>query len=150
MLIPATQKYYEWAKKTLEAFAGVAPQFGLFAATYGLAATLFAEHPTQVVITGVQGDAEARELREAAHTVFRLGKAVLRVTPDSSLENLPAALKLTLPHLPKGKAVALVCAGASCLPPTSDPEELRKILEKGIAGTAAGNTGLWNLAIGTC
>ncbi len=70
--------------------------------------------------------------------MFRLGKAVLRVTPDSSLENLPAALKLTLPHLPKGKAVALVCAGAICLPPTRDPEELRKILEKGIAGTAAG------------
>ena len=45
-------KYYDLAKKTLEAFAGVAPQYGLFAATYGLAATLFANHPTQVVITG--------------------------------------------------------------------------------------------------
>ncbi|PYU81673.1 MAG: thioredoxin domain-containing protein, partial [Acidobacteria bacterium] len=40
-----------FSKKTLEAFAGIAPQYGLFAATYGLAATLFAHHPVQVVIT---------------------------------------------------------------------------------------------------
>ena len=38
-------KYREWAERTLDAFAGVAPQYGLFAATYGLAAILFAEHP---------------------------------------------------------------------------------------------------------
>src|SRR5262249_19485102 len=36
------KKYYDWAKKTLEAFAGVAAQYGLFASTYGLAAILFA------------------------------------------------------------------------------------------------------------
>jgi uncharacterized protein YyaL (SSP411 family) len=132
------QKYYDWAKKTLDAFAGAAPQFGLFAATYGLAATLFAERPTQVVITGSAGDAAARKLEEAANGVFRLGKAVLRVTPDSSLENMAPALRLTLPHLSKDKAAALVCAGTTCLPPVSNPEELKKILEKGIAGTAAG------------
>jgi uncharacterized protein len=132
------QKYYEWAKKTLEAFAGVAPQYGLFAATYGLAAALFAQHPTQVVITGAPGDKSALELEEAANSVFRLGKAVLRVTPEASLENLPLALRQTLPHLPKDKAQALVCAGNTCLPPTSDAEELKRILHKGIAGTAAG------------
>ncbi|HEY2119864.1 MAG TPA: thioredoxin domain-containing protein [Candidatus Acidoferrum sp.] len=132
------QKYSGWAKKTLEAFAGVAPQYGMFAATYGLAAILFAEHPTQVVITGAAEDAEAAKLEEAANSVFRLGKAVLRVTPESSLENLPAALRLTLPHLPKDKASALICSGSTCLPPVTDAEELRKILQKGIAGTAAG------------
>ena len=131
-------KYHDWAKKTLEAFAGVAPQYGLFAATYGLAATLFAQHPTQVVITGAAGDEAALKLEEAANSVYRLGKAVLRVTPDSSLEHLPAALRQTLPHLPKEKAQALVCAGNTCLPPTGDPEELRKILQKGITGTAVG------------
>jgi uncharacterized protein YyaL (SSP411 family) len=131
-------KYYDWAKKSLEAFAGVAPQFGLFAATYGLAATIFALHPTQVVITGAPDDAAALKLEEAANSVFRLGKAVLRVTPESSLDNLPAALKLTLPHLDRAKPAALVCAGMSCLPPTSDPNELRNLLDKGIAGTVAG------------
>jgi uncharacterized protein YyaL (SSP411 family) len=131
-------KYHNWAKKTLEAFAGVAPQYGLFAATYGLAAILFAEHPTQVVITGAKGDENAAKLECAANDVFRFGKAVLRVTPATSLEFLPAALRLTLPHLPKDKAAALVCAGNTCLPPTSDPDELKRLLEKGIAGTAAG------------
>jgi uncharacterized protein YyaL (SSP411 family) len=47
-------------------------------------------------------------------------------------------LRQTLPHLPKDKGQALVCAGNTCLPPTSDPGELRKILQKGIAGTATG------------
>ncbi|MGB2635325.1 MAG: thioredoxin domain-containing protein [Candidatus Acidiferrum sp.] len=131
-------KYHEWAKNTLEAFAGVAPQYGLFAATYGLAAMLYAEHPTQVVITDSSGDPAADKLQEAANTVYRLGKAVLRVTPQASLENLPMALRQTLPHLPKDKPQALVCTGTACLPPTSDPEELKRILQKGIAGTAAG------------
>jgi len=131
-------KYYDWAKKTLEAFAGVAPQYGLFAATYGLAAILFAEHPTQVVITGAERDETANKLEQAANSVFRFGKAVLRVMPGTSAENLPAALRQTLPHLAKEKAVALICAGNSCLPPTSDPQELTRLLQKGIAGTATG------------
>jgi uncharacterized protein YyaL (SSP411 family) len=131
-------KYHDWAQKTLEAFAGIAPQYGLFAATYGLAAILFAEHPTQVVITGAQEDAAAEKLERAANDVFRFGKAVLRVTPSTSLEYLPLALRQTLPHLPKDKPSALVCFGNTCLPPTSDPDELKRLLQKGIAGTAAG------------
>jgi uncharacterized protein len=131
-------KYYEWAKNTLEAFAGVAPQYGMFGATYGLAAILFAEHPTQVVITGAAGDLAALELEEAANRVYRLGKAVLRVTPDASLENLPVALRQTLPHLATDKAQALACTGTTCLPPTGDAEELRRVLQKGVAGTATG------------
>src|SRR6202030_642486 len=118
-------KYFHWAKKTLEAFAAIAPQYGLFAATYGLAAVLFAEHPTQVVVTGAQGDAFAQKLERAANDVFRFGKAVLRATPATSLEYLPVALRHTLPHLPKDKACALICSGNTCLPPTSDPGELK-------------------------
>ena len=58
-------KYQEWAQKTLEAFAGIAPQYGMFAATYGLAATLFAHHPAQVVITGPGNDPTAAALEAA-------------------------------------------------------------------------------------
>jgi len=132
------RRYYDCAKKTLDAFAGIAAQYGLFAATYGLAAVLFSEHPTQVVIIGPTGDAAAQHLEEAAHGIFRLGKAVLKVTPESSLENLPAALRQTIPHLPKDKAIAVVCSGTTCLPPVGDADELKRLLEKGIAGTAAG------------
>src|SRR5580700_1573008 len=118
-------KYSDFARMTLEAFAGVAPQYGMFAATYGLAAILYSEHPTQVVITGAAADPVAQTLEDAANRVFRLGKSVLRVTPATSLEYLPLALRQTLPHLPKDKASALVCSGNTCLPPTSDTEELK-------------------------
>jgi uncharacterized protein len=121
-------KYQEWAQKTLEAFAGIAPQYGMFAATYGLAATLFANHPAQVVITGAANDAAAKALESAANGVFRFGKSVLRVPQGVEPAALPLALRETLPHLPTDKALALVCAGNTCFPPTSDPEQLKVLL----------------------
>jgi uncharacterized protein YyaL (SSP411 family) len=130
-------RYYDFAKKTLEAFAGIAKQYGLFAATYGLAATLFAHHPMQVVIIGRDDDPVAQALEAAAHRVFRFGKSVLRVTPGATLANLAGTLKETLPHLPADKAAALVCAGQTCLPPTSEPAQLIALLENGAAGTAS-------------
>ena len=129
-------RYHALAQKTLEAFAGIAPQYGLFAATYGLAATLFANHPVQVVITGHSNDHAAQALEAAAHRVFRFGKSVLRVTPDTPQLHLAGALKETLPHLPAGKPLAVVCSGQTCLPPTSDPAQLIALLENGVAGAA--------------
>ena len=129
-------RYHAFARKTLEAFAGIAPQYGLFAATYGLAATLFAHHPLQVVITGDSNDPTAQALEAAAHSVYRFGKSVLRITPGAPLANLTGALKETLPHLLADKALAVVCSGQTCLPPTSDPEQLIALLENGAAGAA--------------
>jgi uncharacterized protein YyaL (SSP411 family) len=129
-------RYHAFAKKTLEAFAGIAPQYGLFAATYGLAATLFAHHPIQVVITGPANDPAAQALEAAAHRVFRFGKSVLRVTPETPQLHFAGALKETLSHLPADKALSIVCSGQTCLPPTSDPEQLIALLQNGIAGAA--------------
>jgi uncharacterized protein YyaL (SSP411 family) len=129
-------RYRAFAQKTLEAFAGIAPQYGLFAATYGLAATLFAYHPIQVVITGPANDPIAQALEAAAHRALRFGKSVLRVTPETPQLHLAGALKETLPHLPAGKALAVVCSGQTCFPPTSDPAQLIALLENGIAGAA--------------
>jgi uncharacterized protein YyaL (SSP411 family) len=130
-------RYYAFAQKTLEAFAGIAPQYGLFAATYGLAATLFAHHPMHVVIAGPAGDPTSQALEAAAHRVFRFGKSVLRLTSGASLTNLAGALKETLPHLPADKPIAVVCAGQTCFPPTSDPAQLRAFLEDDATGAAA-------------
>jgi uncharacterized protein YyaL (SSP411 family) len=129
-------RYRAFAQKTLEAFAGIAPQYGLFAATYGLAATLFAHHPLQVVITGPANDPTAQALESAAHRVFRFGKSVLRVAPETPQLRLAGALKETLPHLPLEKPLALVCSGQTCLPPTSDPAQLTVLLS-GTGTTAA-------------
>jgi uncharacterized protein YyaL (SSP411 family) len=130
-------RYRAFTQKTLEAFAGIAPQYGLFAATYGLAATLFANHPLQVVITGDSNDPIAQALEAAAHRVFRLGKSVLRVTPVTPQLHLAGALKETLPHLPAGKPLAVVCSGQTCLPPTSDPAQLIALFSDGGHATAA-------------
>ena len=130
------ERYHAFARKTLETFAGIAPQYGLFAATYGLAATLFANHPLQVVITGPASDSVAQALEKAAHSVYRFGKSVLRVTPGTSLTHLAGALKETLSHLPADKPLAVVCSGQTCLPPTSDPAQLTALLENGAAGAA--------------
>ena len=86
-------RYYDFAQKTLEAFAGIAPQYGMFAATYGLAATLFAHHPTQVVVTGLANDPVAHALEGAAHRVYRLGKAVLRIAPGFALTESAARVE---------------------------------------------------------
>ncbi len=130
-------KYLAWAQKTLEAFAGIAPQYGMFAATYGLAALLFAHHPPQVVILGAPNDSCSEALESAANSVFRLGKSVLRILPDMKPSSLPTALGETIPHLPQDQALALVCVGNTCYAPTSDSEQLRNLLLGGHSSTAA-------------
>ncbi|MGH9601259.1 MAG: thioredoxin domain-containing protein, partial [Terriglobales bacterium] len=51
--------YKEKAEDTLEVFAGLAPQFGMFAGTYGIAGVWFAGAPTQVVVIGNDAAADA-------------------------------------------------------------------------------------------
>ncbi len=121
--------YREWAEKTLEAFIGLVPQYGLFAATYGLAALLHARHPLQVVILGAANDSKAAELEKTANEVYRFGKAVLRVTPETiATASLASSLRETVPHLDAAKPQALVCVETTCHPPVSDPLKLKTLL----------------------
>jgi uncharacterized protein YyaL (SSP411 family) len=131
-------KYQQWAQKTLEAFAGIAPQYGMFAATYGLAATLFAHHPAQVVIMGPPNDPVAKTLEATANSIFRLGKSVMRILPGATPASLPLTLRETIPHLPQDKAIAVVCSGNTCFPPTSDPEQLKSLITGKKTSSAAG------------
>ncbi len=123
-------RYLECAEKTLEAFAGIAPRYGLHAASYGLAALLHARRPFEVVVTGKSDDPQAAALERAANSVYRFGKAVLRVTPEriATPDALAPALAETLPHLRADVAQALVCVGTSCRPPVSDAEALVALL----------------------
>jgi uncharacterized protein len=129
--------YREWAEKTLEAFVGLVPQLGLFAATYGLAALLHARHPLQVVLTGAACDSNAAELERAANEIYRFGKAVLRVTPGNVMSaSVAPALRETLPHLNVAVPQALVCVGTTCHPPVTDPDKLKVLLAEVTAGAA--------------
>jgi len=120
--------YREAAEAALEAFAGIAPQYGLFAATYGLATLLHARHPLQIVITGAEDNETAVQLEQSARRYYRFGKAVLRLTPGASVETLPRGLRDTLPHLRADEPQAFVCCGGTCLPPVNDPGKLLEAL----------------------
>jgi uncharacterized protein len=135
------QLYHDWAEKTLEAFAGLVPQYGLFAATYGLAALLHARHTLQIVITGAPNDPNAAALARAANEIYRFGKSILRITPEklaaaTAADALPPALRETLPHLDATKPQALVCVETTCHPPITDPAKLKSLLLNIAAETA--------------
>ena len=131
--------YRRCADATLEAFAAIAPQFGIHASSYGLAAVLHARGAFEVVITGASGDPQAAALENAANSVYRFGKAVLRVTPErlASPAALAPALAETLPHLRAEVAQALVCVGTTCRPPVSDPAALVALLTETPAKASA-------------
>jgi uncharacterized protein YyaL (SSP411 family) len=117
--------YRDKAKQTLDVIAGMAGQFGIFAATYGIAAVHLAYPHTQVLVIG-EGDA-AQALRNVALSSFALNQSVLSLDLISP-EQLPPALQETLPHLPgvhEGKAKAVVCTNFTCHAPVSDAMELR-------------------------
>src|ERR1700689_2995809 len=123
--------YRDWAEKTLEAFIGLVPQYGLFAATYGLAALLHSRHPIQVVVLGSAHDPKAADLEKAASEVYRFGKAVLRVTPERLISaSLAPALRETLPHLDASKPQALVCIEKTCHPPVTTPDKLTSLISE--------------------
>jgi hypothetical protein len=134
--------YRDWAEKTLEAFVGLIPQYGLFAATYGLAALLHSRHPIQVVVLGSANDPKAVELEKTANQIYRFGKEVLRITPENlASASLALALRETLPHLPAAagldaaKAQALVCVETSCHPPVTTSAELSSVLTETASAT---------------
>src|SRR5262249_33486676 len=123
--------YKEKAEQTLEVFAGMAEQYGMFAGTYGVAGVLFSEPHTQIVVIG--NDKLADELFREAQTPFLLSKALLRFATPPKASDLPPSLAETVPNLPgiaEGKSLAVICSGFSCQPPISDPQELRRALDQ--------------------
>ena len=129
--------YQDKAELTLETFAGAAEQFGIFAATYGIAVVYLLESPVQVVVIAEDGDEDAAgELYAAAVARFAFNKSTLRLAASQVVaENLPPALAATIPNLPElgsRKSLAVLCSGSACQPSVSDGAELRRALEKAL------------------
>jgi uncharacterized protein len=136
------ERYREKAQKTLEVFAGMAEQYGLFAGTYGIAALLYGTPHAQVVVVGLGEQAD--KLHAAAVAPFSLGKSVLHILGENEAipQNLPPALAATIPNLPEvksGEPVAVVCSDFACQPPMRDAEAvaagLRRVLFLGGSGS---------------
>jgi uncharacterized protein YyaL (SSP411 family) len=130
--------YRDKAEQTLETFAGVAEQFGIFAATYGIAVLHLLENPVQVIVIAdhEQGEA-AQSLAAVAVADFAFKKSVLRLTANQAVAgNLPPALAATIPNLPQlnsGKPFAVLCSGFACQPPVTDSAELGRALASALA-----------------
>ncbi|MGO8795374.1 MAG: thioredoxin domain-containing protein [Candidatus Sulfotelmatobacter sp.] len=131
--------YRDKAEQTLEAFAGVAEQFGIFAATYGIAVLHWLQNPVQVLV--IEGDTPdnaaakqtAANLEAVATSAFSLNKSVIQIKASQAVpENLPPSLAATIPNLPQirtGASFAVVCSGFTCQPPITDAAELRSVLK---------------------
>jgi uncharacterized protein YyaL (SSP411 family) len=129
-------KYHDKAEDTLEVFAGAAEQFGIYAGTYGIAATWLSKPHTQVVVVGE--NARAQELLKAALAPFAVTKSVIHLTDSEAVaQNLPPVLAETIPNLPakkSNKSLAIVCSDFACQPPVEDPAELAELLRGTISG----------------
>jgi hypothetical protein len=129
-------KYHDMAEQTLEVYAGVAGQHGIFAATYGLAVARFVQSHAQVVVIG--RDTSAAGLYRAAVRPLSFTTAVLHLDANNAVaENLPPALAQTIPNLPVlgnaesdeaqsagVRSFAVVCSGFTCQPPIFEAQEL--------------------------
>jgi uncharacterized protein len=128
-------KYRDKAEDTLEVFAGVAEQFGIYAGTYGLAASWLARPYSQVVVVGEDEKAEA--LLKAACAPYAVNLSVVHLTGNEAVaQNLPPALADTIPTLPdlrEKRSFAIVCSNFTCQPPIEDPNELTKSLREALA-----------------
>jgi uncharacterized protein YyaL (SSP411 family) len=127
-------RYHDAARRTLEIFAANADKYGIFAATYGIAALLFTHAHTQVVVFG--NDSVAERLYAEAVAPFSLTKSVLHITDsEAAPQVLPPSLRDTIPNLPPAKenrTVAVLCSGFTCQPPISDPAQLARSLRSSL------------------
>jgi uncharacterized protein YyaL (SSP411 family) len=124
--------FREKAERTLDLFAAKASEYGLFAATYGLALAHHLRGPIEIVIVGEERDSRREALRRAAHDAPLAGKRVL-VLSETAVRSgsLPAGPASTLSNLSLDSGpVALVCSGTSCQPPARSVEELTEALRR--------------------
>src|SRR5437763_9406082 len=130
--------YRDDAERTLEILAGLAGQYGLFAATYGIAAVHLSRPHTQVVVVG--NNEVAQDLYKSAVAPFALNKAVIKLTGLENIvsQNLAPALAETIPHLPalsEKTSAAIICSDFSCQPPIANPKELTESLRRVARGS---------------
>lgn len=124
-------RYRDYARRTIEAFAGRARDDGTFVAALGIAADQYLDYPTTVVVIGRAGDTVAASLHRAALTTFRPGKIVMRVAPDRvDRQQLPAAVGPVLDGIgPERWPLAFVCSATICALPTASATEVASLVK---------------------
>jgi len=123
--------YRDKAQQTLDVLAGTAGQYGIFAASYAIAAVYLSQPHVQVVVVGDRNLSAG--LYRTATKSWAFNFAVLSFAGNEPVpQNLPPALAETIPNLPSAKkatTAALICHDFSCEAPISKPSELAHRLD---------------------
>ena len=118
--------YAEIARTTLEAFVGIVPQMGYFAAAYAKQVDLGLHPPTVVNIVGMPASIE--EMHWAALSLDAPFRIVQALQPSRDATRLRV---LALPASPS--PAAYVCVGTACSAPATSADELREAA-RGMSG----------------
>ena len=122
-------EYRKVAEDTLISFAGTAQEYGLFAASFGIALDSVLHEPVTVVIVGKQVDPKTKALAQAALSVYRPDRIIQRADPAAQVLTLPAPVRELLKNSGGIKEpTAFLCAGTQCAPPTTSSEQLKELL----------------------
>jgi uncharacterized protein YyaL (SSP411 family) len=123
-------RFRDFAKVTIETFAGRVRDEGTFMAALGVAAHEYVEYPTTAIVIGKAGDPAAATLHRAALSAFRPGKIVMRVEPDRvTRDQLPAAVRPVLDSVGSDRwPLAFVCSATACALPTASPTEVSALV----------------------
>jgi uncharacterized protein len=124
-------RFRDFARVTIESFAGRGRDEGTFIAALGVAAHRYLEYPTTAITIGNAGDPVAASLHRASLTAFRPGKIVMRVEPNRvSRDQLPAAVRPVLESIGSERwPLTLVCSATACALPTASPSEVTTLVK---------------------
>jgi uncharacterized protein YyaL (SSP411 family) len=124
-------RFRDFARVTIETFAGRARDEGTFMAALGIAAWQYLEYPATAVVIGKAGDPVAASLHRAALSAFRPGKIVIRIEPDRvDRQQLPAAVRPVLDGIPPERwPLAFVCSATACSLPTASPADVTMLVK---------------------
>jgi uncharacterized protein YyaL (SSP411 family) len=126
--LTADPRWQERGAALVAAFAGRAPELGLYAATYLLAVDWQVNPATHLVVVGNAHDPTVQAMHRAALAGFVPRRVVQLVAPDSARRQpLPQALQAMLAtgQAPRGYA----CTGTSCSQPAADLASWQSTLE---------------------
>jgi uncharacterized protein YyaL (SSP411 family) len=111
----------EAAEKTLQLFGERLQRLPQAVPHLLLALDFWLEEPKRLVIAGDRFAPDARQLLNAVYSIYQPNKVVLGT--QGPVEALARSLSAQ-----NGHAAAYLCTGTACLPPTSDPAALKRML----------------------
>jgi len=118
--------YRHEAAVALAAYVPAAAAAGPGAATWALAVTRFAEHPTHIVVVGRRGDEQAGALLRAGLLVAEPLRSVQLLDRDADAETIVRDGYV----VDSDQAAAFVCLAGVCLAPTFEPGALAALIAR--------------------